>query len=410
MIERTGKNGSLDRPRILLLSGTIPGEAGVGEIILRDECNELSPGQVRCIAFVPRTAGARESAERCPEVVRVFDRRYETSWRPLSGLAGGVISSLAFRAKSRPYLRRLASEVVEIAREQQVDMVWAVLDCPTVILLAQEVAQRLGKPLAVLVWDAPELFCEQLGHDRWTRRTVLNAFERVMRSASRCAVVGESMKTAYDAAFGQDCVIVRHGLSKKVSATPLSARPDRNEWVIGFAGSLTASDAFNRLVAALDSVAWRIADREVVLRIVGARYLLEPHGPRRIEYYGWRSVPETLALMADTDLLYLPQPFSDAYRSLASLSFPTKLSTYLPAGRPILLHAPSYASLVPFFQRYPFGARCESLEPVPIVDALSKLLTDEALGRQAVAAGRAAFDEELNSTVFRARFKEFLGV
>ena len=165
-------------------------------------------------------------------------------------------------------------------------MVWAVLDCPTTIMLAKKVALQLGKPLAVLVWDAPELFCEQLGLDRWSRRRLLDVFGQTMRFASRSAVVGESMQVAYDAAFGSKSLIVRHGLAERPLETRSSAVSQRAEWVIGFAGSLTASDAFNRLVTALDSVAWRIDDREVVLRIVGTRYVLEPRGPRRIEYFG----------------------------------------------------------------------------------------------------------------------------
>ena len=61
MVERTNDRGSSGRPRLLLLSGTVPGAAGVGEIILRDECNALSPGQVKCIAFVPRNPTFRAS-------------------------------------------------------------------------------------------------------------------------------------------------------------------------------------------------------------------------------------------------------------------------------------------------------------------------------------------------------------
>ena len=45
--------------RVLLLTGTLPGAGGVGEIILRDLCRSLPPGQIQAYALVPQGAAWR---------------------------------------------------------------------------------------------------------------------------------------------------------------------------------------------------------------------------------------------------------------------------------------------------------------------------------------------------------------
>ena len=202
---------------------------------------------------------------------------------------------------------------------------------------------------------------------------------------------------------------VRHMLPEQsIRVTPKPT--DRQEVVLGYAGSITAADAFECLIRALDTAGWRIAGRQVVLRLMGARYTFEPRGPQRIEYYGWQPVEQAVALLSTADLLYLPQPFTAQLRELAELSFPTKLSTYLAAGRPVVLHAPAHASVVPFFRRFPFGAWCDSLQGADLLGCFQRLLTDEAAQLAAVGQSHAAVAEELNQRVFFQRFREFLGL
>ncbi len=146
-------------------------------------------------------------------------------------------------------------------------------------------------------------------------------------------------------------------------------------------------------------------ERKVILRMAGTRYLLEPRGPQQIEYFGWRSVEETIEILSEADLLYLPQPFAESLRPLAELSFPTKLSTYLAAGRPVLLHAPSYASVCPFFKRFAFGQHCESLNENDIAKKVLDCVDASATELMHVHEAR---EQELNAIMFESRFHEFL--
>ena len=386
---------------------TIPGQPVVGGIFLRDLCGALPPGTIHCFA-VPTRLMDRAQLKDCPEVTDFVERRYETAFRPVRGKLGEFIALVARSVKQPRHLRTIVDRAVQCGRSHRVQMVWAVLDCPTVIQTARLVASRLGVPLIVLVWDAPELLSHQLQHDRWFSRELLRCFQVVMKSSIRCAVVGETMKAAYDDAYGQDCIIVRHGLEPRAVQSCQGEQRDREQTIIGYAGSISAPETFRGFIRALDASGWKVDGRDVILRLAGSRLLLDASTPQRIEYFGRRSVCDTAEMLADCDVLYLPQPFSNELRPLASLSFPTKLSTYLAAGRPVLLHAPEHGSVVPFFKKYSCGTWCNSLQENEIASSLRKLTNDSVRYCSAVQAVQAAVQDELNSEVFHRRFRRFL--
>ncbi|MEO2035262.1 MAG: hypothetical protein ABGZ35_24560, partial [Planctomycetaceae bacterium] len=254
------------------------------------------------------------------------------------------------------HTRDLTRRAVRFGRKHSVQLVWAVLDCPTTIAIAQQVAAELNVALASLVWDAPELLAELLGLDRFSSSQLLQSFGKALKASRQIGVVGETMKEKYDQKYGTNAIIVRHGLNDE----PLrhqcrTAHDDIAPLIIGFAGTVTSPREFETLLQSLDLVEWQIHGRPVVLRLVGSRFVLSSHSKRHIEYFGWRSVTETISLLGEADMCYLPQPFSRAERHLARLSFPTKLSTYIATGRPVILHAPPHASVVPFFNRFRFG-------------------------------------------------------
>ena len=334
-------------------------------------------------------------------------RKYETGWRPVNGIAGEAVGWLARKAMFERHCTELVHQICATDAATRCDKIWAILDCPTVIQIAKSVAERLNKPLSVLVWDAPELLVNSLNMDRWSASNMLNRFGKTIQYAESVGVICEQMQAAYMKQFGpKPYVILRLGVRRDMwhSTAPL-ANSDR--FFIGFAGSITAQRPFRQLIRMLDQTNWRIHDKDVTLRLIGSRYTLDARGPQRIEYFGWRSLSETVHLLAECDMLYLPQPFEANLRPLAELSFPTKLTTYVAAGRPVLLHAPSYASITPFLNNYPLGLACNSLESDSLRRCVEQL---DRLPNQTVAAAiAAARHAEFNDTVFVERFNQLIG-
>lgn len=396
-----------DQNPVLVLSGTIPGEPGVGGVILKDLVDSLPASALLCAPVPTKQAVELGWLSRCPQKCRSFTRQYETGWRPFEGIIGEFVGWSVRNWMHRRHCDKLVNEIIDAFTAANIRRVWAVLDCPTVIEIAAQVSQRCGVPLSVMVWDAPELLTDQLRLDRWSGRSLISRFTDVIHSADRVGVICEQMQAAYEKRFGAaQYVIMRHGTSE-TQWQSVSEQTESTQMRIGFAGSITAQQPFQQFIRMLDSCGWIIAGKPVTLRLIGSRYTLDSRSPQSIEYFGWRSPDDTIRLLAECDLLYLPQPFETHLKDLAELSFPTKLSTYLAVGKPILLHAPAYGSIVPLYARYQFGTWCNSLDLKSIQASLTDLcLADFSSINSGIQKARIG---EFSSDVFLSRFNELAG-
>ena len=395
---------------ICAISGTPPGDGCVGEVILRDVFSFFKPG-----TFALYTADALGyRSERCPDLPSFPHRnqvpRIGPCRRRWPGKLGAMQSYIHTRRALDPYAGTLAQEALDLAHSSGARKLWVVLNTPLLIALAGELCHLSDLPLYALVWDPPAYLCRQGCYDRWSIRHMLQHFGSALRRSRKVGVVSQGMRSAYEGAYGVPCVITRHGVSAgeaqplhEVSVPPAPVR-------IGFAGGLYAFDAWYAFLAALDSTGWELAGRPVSLRILSSDMHIRARARAHVEILGWRPNDETCRLLSECDLLYLPQPFTDGLVDLASLSFPTKLSTYLATGRPVFAHAPSYASLGVFFgtETRPPGVCCTSLDPAVLRGALTALLCDKLAYAGAGAGAAELARTEFSRATSRSRFAESL--
>ena len=114
-------------------------------------------------------------------------------------------------------------------------------------------------------------------------------------------------------------------------------------------------------------------------------------------------------LLGDSDACYLPYWIDPKYGSVVRLAFPSKLSLYLAAGKPVFFHGPGTSSPVVFFEKYPVGVCCHTLEKKDILDSLCRLIFDKELYEQSTKNGRKALKEVFDMHVIENRFREFIG-
>ena len=396
-----------DARRLLLLTGTAPAPHGVGGIILHDLAGFLPKGMLS-VVHVADAGQTRDEITPNGDPMRVLSLPYRR--RPTSrwGRPGRLLDWLRMTQANRRNVAHGVRACIEYAKKQQVDAVWAVLNTPATIELAAPVAEALNLPLRVLVWDDIEHNIGFFGLDRFTANASRRSFEQAVQRADSLAVIGETMQAEYERRYGKRGVIVRHGADEAMFE---GVKPSIEGQIrIGFAGSVSARSAVHCLLNALDSLGWSIGERKVTLVLMGDRFDLRSKVPRRIECLGYRSVEEAIGVLSACTINYLPQPFEASWRPFAELSFPTKLTSYLAAGAPILLHAPPHASLPAFFAKHPFGALCEVLDAGALAKSLQGLCDDEALRTAARTAGERARAEDFSVARFRASFAEFIGL
>jgi glycosyltransferase involved in cell wall biosynthesis len=393
----------------MLLSGTVPSSQDVGGIILRDLVNLYPPGRLCCFAVRDETAH--------PLVP-------EPSWLPLhtapqpftsgagwdAGLLSRGRSCLRYLLARHHHLPRLAKAAVEFGRKHEVELVWAVLAHPLLYRLASMVADLLRAPLVVTVWDPPESVALNLRLDRTARGIALRDFAAVMGRAERAAVMGETMADEYARRFDVETVIMRHGVDPRHRHAAAREPNSDGRLTIGFSGSLYATREWGVLLSALARADWRVADRAVRIRALTPSLAGVLNGPGHVEWLGWRPTDEAVRMLAECDVNYLPYWFDPSRREAVRLCFPTKLTSYLAAGRPVLFHGPRDSSPPAFFERYSIASCCHTLEEEDVLAALADVVDKPYFYSQAAANISAAIDEEFTLSVFRARFAELVGV
>jgi hypothetical protein len=369
----------------LLLTGSVPGSAHVGEIILRDLVLHYGPERVHCVAIVP--AEFRSTVDPgLPGMRFELLKSPDTAGRPSgNGLWARLGRRYRFLVGFGGEVARLTKVVVASARASGVHQIFAVLNNALTIAVSQRAAAELGIPLVSLVWDPPEYVFRQAGFDRWSRESLLCEFRNCLAASTRVAVVSETMQRDFAVHTQARIHLLRHGIA--LESTESTAPLDGDEWLIGFAGSMYSDCAWRALTAALDQVDWRVAGRPVRLRLLTGRIQLSSRRAARMDYLGFRPPDEVQSILQACHLTYLPQPFVAEFAELCRYSFPTKLANYLALGRPVLVHCPDDSALAEFVRENPVGVHVASLDAERIIEALHSLLCDPA--RYAAASRRA---------------------
>lgn len=395
-------------PKILLVTMTPPGEANVGEIILRDLCGLIPSESIALFTLSP----ARPK----------YQYHYPTDfsqapgrigWRPFGGRAGSIYGHLYFRFSILKKIERIADQIADFGRRFQADIVWMVLNSIPMICLGNKVAIRLGIPQVSLVWDPPDWQARQCRMDRFSRKLVQNCFGQALSISRRIAVVSQEMKEEYERSYGPDCVILRHALTdgKPVQEEPQHQNADGRTIRIGFAGTLYDTSQLNILLQALHLCNWKIEGKPVVLRMIGNWFRFNGmFFPCNVELLGWRSTHDSHRLLSECDINYLPISFSPDWEDFARLSFPTKLSTYLATGKPVFVHGPGYSSSVKFCRDTGIGICVASQDPKKMVIDLQSFFQNTAAYGQAIESVDRARVNYFSVKEMKTRFFEFIGI
>lgn len=395
--------------RILLLTDMPPCRNFTAGIVLDQLCSFLPEGLLACYAVVERGLDPQIPSHLSSMPVE-YDEKPRERWHILPGFLGSSTSLLMGSYTSFVEVRKIASRVIRFGKRFGADALWCVLEGQTMIHLALPVSRGLGVPLYTEVWDPPGWWLRSRKVDRITTGRVLREFGRVMRSSVSCATASWAMAEQYRRVYGAHAVPLLPSLDLRLALPPAKGPHRGTQFVIGISGQLYATDAWDALIASLDSVDWKIQGRDVRILLMGRWVSFQAGGKVNIEFLGWRSQEETVRLLADTDVLYCPYWFDSAYEMEARLSFPSKLTTYLAAGRPVVFHGPPYASPARFLKKHSAGVYCYSLNKGEIIKRLNQL----ALGGDSYAVvtrnGRAAFEKYLTLPALRKSFFEFLPV
>jgi len=393
--------------RILLVTDMPPCTNYTAGIMLEQLCSFLPARSWACYSAVARGVMPVVSRSAADVPMKTIVRPRE-HWHVLPGVLGDAVSIVMEPITACTAVRKILKDVISFGREFGADRVWFILEGQTLIRLALPVAKALGVPLYTQLWDPPGWWLRDNRVDSATSQRVLRRFESAIRQSAGCAAASWAMGETYAERYAVRAVPLLSALPAEFAREPARAPHDRDEVVIGVAGQIYATREWETFLTALDSVAWHLNGRNVKVVVLGRYLNLRASASASIHFLGWHSQDETVGLLADADILYCPYWFDPEFEEEARLSFPSKLTSYLAAGRPVLFHGPEYASPARFLRENQAAFLCHSLEPRQVLGQLDHILTDRDAYASATRHGRAAFDRHLTMSSMKASFYEFL--
>ena len=397
-------------PRLLLFTPVAPMPSGVGGIFLHDLCR-MYPGESLAACVVSDDPASVRIPYLPADRTLAVPRPPEYGFNRLGRHVTRATRAVAERWVRRRHVASVVHSAARFGKRFGAALLWVPLSSPTALHAAAPLARELGVPLLTTVWDPPEYWLRHYwGLEGAALAALMRSFADAMRVSVRCGVMSEEMARTYREQFGTAGVVMRHGIAEERWLPPAAGLAADATLTIGFAGSMYARDEWQALLRALDSVDWRVAGRRVRVRVCGPGWDLPLASRAHVELLGWRTVDETIALMSECDLCYLPYWLAPEFAVVTRLAFPTKLSTYLASGRPVLFHGPADSSPAHFFGKYRAAACCHSDAAPALIGAITSLVEDPAAYARAVREGRRALAAEFTQRLFRQRFADLLGI
>lgn len=394
--------------RILLLTDVPPSTNFSSGIFLLKEVSFIPHHSLTC--FVVQN---RFIYPKIPETLKTI--KINVVPKPLENYGHkrlGNIQSFLFENYHALFtIPRLIQSAVEFALTTKVDVVWAMLQGQTMIRMARPVANKLQVPLFTQIYDPPGWWMRDHKVNKWVAQSVISEFNHAILSSQKVACCSWAMADFYKETLGANTLAVVAGLEKSLAKKPATKKHNRSDFIISMAGQLYSKSEWICLLNLLCQNNWQIAGKNIKVKYLGPQLDLYAEGrPMNIEYLGWRSQEETIKIFEDSDLLYCPYWFDPNYEMESRLSFPSKLTSYLASGRPVLFHGPEYSSPGKFLEQNKAAALCYSLDPDLLQATLEKIITDEHYYQEICINGRKAFDSFLSTEFMQKNFHEFLGI
>jgi glycosyltransferase involved in cell wall biosynthesis len=246
-------------------------------------------------------------------------------------------------------------------------------------------------------------------------------FQFAARRAAHIYAVTPYMKEMIERKYGVKAEVqmpaIDPTLDPNIAAglTTLGAAAQAGCLRIVYAGTLTGAtdDSFALLVKLVKGdklLNYGITSWELLLFIMATEEQIKAAGwqHERINVQGWVSQDELAAALTTADILFLPFSFREEERFATSQAFPTKTADYLKSGKPVLIFAPPYSSLVKYSQQFGFAEIVDECSEEKLAEAIARIWGSASYRRELAENSQAALMANHDINQQRASFKRLL--
>ncbi|MCO4182529.1 hypothetical protein LG195_04295 [Proteus terrae] len=349
--------------KILILTSTVPGSGGVGDIYIKNIISELDASNFVRVSLIKGSESELPSYWEGIEskVINITKSHYP------------ILSSYYFNKFVKNDLKDISKNLVEYINEQGIDKIWVTLSSPEIIALIREVVRVRRIKVYSTIWDVPEYLLQNNHFDPILKRKIKTVFNEVLDSSEKISVIDEGMRKYLAPRLQKKSIIIRNGVTFPENSSQDEKVKDRNVIKIAFAGSIYAKREWNAFIRSLISCDFTINNKRVEVICIGRLPRFGIVKDQRIEFLPFMPNDDVLQILSQCDIGYVPYWFSNRKRLIVTTSFPGKVSSYISVGLKILFHGPKNSSVNDFLLDTSVGISCLSSEKFNIMDSITKV-------------------------------------
>lgn len=304
-------------------------------------------------------------------------------------------------------LKKISEKILCFSKENGCERIFISVQGQTITKVGDYLTRTANLPYTVQMWDPLEWWLDANGFDPLTKYLNLICLDNLIKNSDLFASMSWAMSVMFERKYKIKCVTNIPGLdNSKIK----SVKKEKGKvFEIAFAGQLYAKEEFDALFAALELIGWKYKDNRIVLKLYGGYVNLENYSISNIEINGFVNQKELIRELTSADLLYCPYWFSKKFEKASRISFPSKLTSYLKTGRPVLMHSPSFSSPRVFLEKNNAAYFCDSLNPDDISRVIKKIM-DDKYSSQIGEKGFALFEKYMTYDSMKLSFLCSIGL
>ncbi len=234
---------------------------------------------------------------------------------------------------------------------------------------------------------------------------------KIFHEAEKIIVTNEGTKEFYRQRYGKaitaKTVVIHNSVDPKPYLALQTPYQPKAPYTILFTGNIywPQIESLKNLMRAVDE----ISDIEIQFKICApqtAQYLKSLGFTSSKITFDVAPPSEMPRIQSQADILFLPLSWRTKSPDIINTASPGKLTEYLIAGRPILIHAPSSTYIVRYAKENNFALVVDEEDKEQLKEAIRKLLLEPAYTRQFIENAQRVFfrnhNTDKNAVLFRS--------
>lgn len=287
--------------------------------------------------------------------------------------------------------------IVNALLQADCEAYWIVTHNEGLRVAAELIKRQKDRPIHITVHDDwAGALCARSVRYKFMKSVANRLTTWVLRHAASIDVISTEMEAYYQKMCGVEAAVCHRYLpADTIAQHSYKTSSDAKELVVGHIGSIYDKKDFLSFLSMLVQFA-QSKRQTAMLKMWGCHLNMSdvPNALRgNVTFYP--TLPEDKALpeLSQCAFVYAMYPFAPALKIFGATSLPTKLTSYLQAGRPILGHGPADSTLASFLKNTRTGAMWTSGDQQTGFDVLQAVSSLEFNSTQWQHARESYFGE-----------------